>query len=138
MSKPAIIVEIVSMCFNLSKERVDNLKEYVIKFLRRELKGLPGDAYIFRSRQRGKDGQTRPISYKTAYLYTKEISHDMGLPYNVGTHTMRKTFGYHFYQQTKDIATLMVLFNHHTEKDTKIYIGIEYDEITAAVKDFRY
>lgn len=38
MSDPAIIVDNVSMRFNLSKEKVDSLKEYVIKFLRRELK----------------------------------------------------------------------------------------------------
>ena len=31
MSKPAIVVDDVSMKFNLSKEKVDSLKEYVIK-----------------------------------------------------------------------------------------------------------
>lgn len=34
----AIVVDDVSMKFNLSKEKVDNLKEYVIKFLKNELK----------------------------------------------------------------------------------------------------
>lgn len=108
------------------------------KFIRRELRGMPDDAYVFTSRQRDKTGSARPISYKTAYNYMKEISDEMGLPYNVATHTMRKTFGYHYYRRTKDIATLMVLFNHHTEKDTKIYIGIELDEITAAVTNVKY
>ena len=37
MKKPAIIVDNVSMKFNLSKEKVDSLKEYIIKFLRREI-----------------------------------------------------------------------------------------------------
>ena len=37
MSKPAIVVDDVSMKFNLSKEKVDSLKEYVIKSLRREI-----------------------------------------------------------------------------------------------------
>ena len=37
MKKPAIVVENVSMKFNLSKEKVDSLKEYVIKMLKREL-----------------------------------------------------------------------------------------------------
>lgn len=37
MEKPAIKVEHVSMKFNLSKEKVDSLKEYVIKSLKREI-----------------------------------------------------------------------------------------------------
>lgn len=38
MGKEALVVENVSMKFNLSEEKVDNLKEYVIKLLKRELK----------------------------------------------------------------------------------------------------
>ena len=38
MSENAIEVKNVSMKFNLSQEKVDSLKEYVIKFLKRELK----------------------------------------------------------------------------------------------------
>ena len=36
MSKPAIEVDNVSMKFNLSKEKVDSLKDYVIKMLKKE------------------------------------------------------------------------------------------------------
>lgn len=38
MGEPVIEVQNVSMKFNLSKEKVDSLKEYAIKFLKRELK----------------------------------------------------------------------------------------------------
>lgn len=38
MANPAIKVEDVSIRFNLSKEKTDSLKEYVIKFLKREIK----------------------------------------------------------------------------------------------------
>lgn len=34
----AVSVKDVGMCFNQSKERVDNLKEYLIKFMKRDLK----------------------------------------------------------------------------------------------------
>ncbi len=37
MSKPAIVVDHVSILFNLNKEKVDNLKEYIIKVLKRQL-----------------------------------------------------------------------------------------------------
>ncbi len=37
MAKPAIVVENMSMMFNLNKEKVDNLKEYFIKLITRKL-----------------------------------------------------------------------------------------------------
>lgn len=37
MSKPAIVVENMSMMFNLNQEKVDNLKEYFIKLVTRKL-----------------------------------------------------------------------------------------------------
>ena len=37
MSEKAIILDHVSMKFNLSKEKTDSLKDYVIKLIRREL-----------------------------------------------------------------------------------------------------
>ncbi|MCJ2173246.1 hypothetical protein C7M22_00288 [Bacillus velezensis] len=43
---------------------------------------------------------------------------------NIGTHTLRKTFGYHFYRQTKDVAMLQEIFNHSDQRTTLRYIGI--------------
>ena len=37
MSKPAIVVENMSMMFNLNKEKIDNIKEYFIKLVTRKL-----------------------------------------------------------------------------------------------------
>lgn len=48
---------------------------------------------------------------------------------DIGTHSLRKTFGYHYYKQTKDVATLMQIFNHDSQITTKRYIGINDDEI---------
>ncbi len=38
MAKPAIEVKNVSILFNLNKEKVDNLKEYIVKFVTKKLK----------------------------------------------------------------------------------------------------
>lgn len=38
MKKDMIVVKKVSMKFNLSKERIDSIKEYIIKFLKRQIK----------------------------------------------------------------------------------------------------
>lgn len=55
---------------------------------------------------------------------------------NIGTHTMRKTFGYWFYQRTKDIATLQKMLNHSSQRETMIYIGLEQEEINKAYMNF--
>ena len=46
MEKPAVVVDNVSMKFNLSKEKVDSLKDYVIKFLKKEIKYNIKNKYI--------------------------------------------------------------------------------------------
>lgn len=55
---------------------------------------------------------------------------------DLGTHTMRKTFGYHYYKRTHDIATLMMIFNHSSQAITKRYIGITQDEIDDKLSEF--
>ena len=47
---------------------------------------------------------------------------------SIGTHTMRKTFGYWFYKQTKDVAMLQDILNHSTPQITLKYIGINKEE----------
>lgn len=51
----------------------------------------------------------------------------------IGTHTMRKTFGYHHYKQFNDIALLQNILNHSSPSITLRYIGISQEEI-----DFSY
>ncbi len=67
----------------------------------------------------------RIIVYKTIVQACK----DLKINANVGTHTMRKTFGYHHYKQFHDIALLQTIFNHYSPVVTKRYIGITQDEI---------
>jgi len=56
---------------------------------------------------------------------------------DIGTHTMRKTFGYHHYKQFKDVAILQEIFNHSSPSITKRYIGIRQDEIDKSLAGFR-
>ncbi|WP_416493574.1 hypothetical protein [Bacillus mycoides] len=50
---------------------------------------------------------------------------------------MRKTFGYHYYKATKDIASLMDIFNHSDQNETKKYIEIHEDDLAESMKGFR-
>ena len=53
-----------------------------------------------------------------------------------GTHTMRKTFGYHHYKKFKDIAMLQKIFNHCSPEVTLRYIGIEQEQIEKSYTQF--
>nr|WP_328163967.1 tyrosine-type recombinase/integrase [Cytobacillus praedii] len=54
----------------------------------------------------------------------------------IGTQTFRKTFGYHFYQEYKDVAVLQQKFNHSSPAVTMRYIGINQDIMDEAVDGF--
>jgi integrase len=63
---------------------------------------------------------------------------DLNIAANVGTHTMRKTFGYHHYKQFKDIALLQTIFNHSSPDVTKRYIGITQDEMNESYLNLNF
>lgn len=106
-------------------------------FLKRELKqylnGKPDDEYVIKSRQGGNE----PIKRVMAYNILKQIARDFGLS-EIGTHTLRKTFGYHFYNQTKNVAMLQDIFNHSDPKVTLRYIGVNQDSIDKVMSKFKY
>ncbi|HDH4350545.1 TPA: site-specific integrase, partial [Staphylococcus aureus] len=53
----------------------------------------------------------------------------------IGTHSMRKTFGYHYYKKTKDVALLMDLFNHSSQVVTLRYVGISQEVINSSISE---
>lgn len=51
---------------------------------------------------------------------------------NICTHTLRKTFGYQYYQATGDIITLQKILGHENPGITLTYIGITAEDIMHA------
>jgi len=50
----------------------------------------------------------------------------------IGTHSLRKTFGYHVYKNTGgDLGLVQKLLNHSSSGDTLRYIGIDREEMNA-------
>ena len=58
--------------------------------------------------------------------------------HSIGTHTMRKTFGYTYYQEHKNLAVLMKIFNHSSQEVTARYIGITEESIETSLKNTRF
>ena len=106
----------------------DSLK----KCLKEYIENLRDDDYLIRSRQ----GKNKPISRFTAYKILKKAAAECDL-LEIGTHTLRKTFGYHFYKKYQNIALLMDIFYHSNEKITLRYIGINQDIMDKALENFK-
>ncbi len=81
-------------------------------------------------------GRPKAIDKRTALRDIKAVAKVARLPegYRIGTHTMRKTFGYWYYKTYNDLATLMTMFNHSKAEVTLIYIGITDDQLRAAFR----
>ncbi|MBS5985214.1 tyrosine-type recombinase/integrase [Clostridium sp.] len=78
------------------------------------------NTFIFKS----KKGEN-PIERTQAYRILKNACRKAEINLNFGTHTLRKTFGYHFYKQYKDLKYLQKLFNHSSINITMEYIDLE-------------
>lgn len=88
------------------------------------------DEYLFASNK-----GIGPITRVQAYRILNRAARDCGLR-EIGTHTLRKTFGYHFYRANQNVAMLQALFNHSSPSITLRYIGITQDEIAEEWEKF--
>lgn len=70
------------------------------------------------------------------YRIVNEACREAGLECKIGTHSLRKTFGYHHYQKFKDVAVLQKIFNHCSPQVTLRYIGIDQDMIDDSYNNF--
>src|SRR5574344_968065 len=70
------------------------------------------------------------------YKIINRVCEKFNIEAHVGTHTLRKTFGYHHYKKFKDIAILQKILNHSNPQVTMRYIGIEQDAIEKSYANF--
>ncbi|MEH6957245.1 tyrosine-type recombinase/integrase [Neobacillus drentensis] len=95
------------------------------------IKGLDSE-WLFPSRKGNK-----PITRIQAYRQLNKAADMCDISEGIGTHTMRKTFGYWYYKQSKDIATLQRILNHSHPEITLRYIGITDEEIENSLQSFK-
>jgi len=88
---------------------------------------INSDDWLFYSRKKDKDGNHK-VSVSSAWKILNDAAKDLKLEVHMGTHTMRKIFGYKVYNEcpnTKEaLSTLQDMFNHSSQKMTLNYIGI--------------
>ena len=107
---------------------VNNAVVTAVQALLATMPDATDDQPLFQSRKGG--AALSPISINKM---VKSWCNQINLKGNYGSHTLRKTFGYH-HRVTfgTDIPTLMQMFGHATQKQTLAYLGIQPEEIKTA------
>ncbi|EMF0285692.1 tyrosine-type recombinase/integrase [Enterococcus hirae] len=114
------------------KKRTLNLMQLtnqIIKYLNEEHDGE--SEWLFPSPR----DNTKHLASHQYYKIMQKTAESLDLDY-IGTHTLRKTFGYTYYQKTKDLASLMKILNHSSQSITLKYIGIEEEELQSSLDNF--
>lgn len=72
-----------------------------------------------------------PLSRQMAWKLIKKWCASVGLEERYGTHTLRKTFGYHAWATCEppiQIEILREIFNHSDNATTRLYLGITQED----------
>ena len=91
-----------------------------------EWRRLNRGAWIFSA-----PGGSRPISRVHAWRVLHRAAEKAGIS-GIGTHSLRKTWGYHARRSGVSIALIMSALNHSSEAVTLRYLGFTDDEVRAA------
>jgi len=87
------------------------------------------ESFIFLSRQSDSEGKKMPISRVQAWRTLNKYAKSIGIQDKIGTHTLRKTFGYHLYQKGIQVEYIQKMLNHSSAAITLRYIGISQDQL---------
>lgn len=126
---PLCVRDVKGECILVIEQKTGKLREIPINSslqsaLRKYCHNKKDNEILIKSRE----GINQPIGRSMAYKIIRDAAEEVGMT-RVGTHTMRKTFGYHYYQKTKDIQALRKMLKHSSDSITLAYIGIEEDFI---------
>lgn len=94
---------------------------------------MDDEEFLFQSRQ----GYNKPLSRGQAFNIIRNASKRAGVRAVIAPHSMRKTFGWHFYKKTKDVVLLQEIYGHSSESITLRYIGINQETKENAMKNFK-
>lgn len=88
------------------------------------------DHYLFFNRHKDTFSEwTQPISRSQAWRIISKTTKKLGIEWNYGTHSLRKTRGYHARKEWVDLSLIQYKLNHSNPAVTMRYLGITFDEL---------
>jgi integrase len=113
----------------ISKKLRKRIEKYAEDHFPEEVATKEFDRYLFPSRT----GENKPLARESLWRIISTAGERVGLK-NIGTHSMRKTFGYFMYKNRTDLALIQDLLNHSSQRETLRYIGITQEDKDTAVQ----
>lgn len=108
----------------IRKIKLNNSVKESIRMYIDSLTKLSEDDWLFPSQKKGYN-----LKYQSVNRLLDEWIKDLRIKGNYGTHSLRKTFGYHLYMNNSSnpqiLPYLMKIFNHTSQQITLRYIGLE-------------
>ncbi len=99
-----------------------------LKLYHDSLANVNPDDPVFSSRKTD-DGSLQPITRIAAWQMLNRYANMVGLNDGIGTHTLRKTFGYHLYKKGVALEYIQKMLNHSSPAITLRYIGITQEQL---------
>lgn len=119
----------------IREKKTNKYKKFPLnRFLKEEIdlfvEGLASEQPLFYTQKHCR------LDRAQAYRILNKATQAVGVKERIGTHTLRKTFGYYHYKKYNDIVLLQKIFNHSSPSVTLRYIGIEQDTIDESYMNF--
>jgi len=110
------------------------------KYLKKRLKSAPSmgallNEPLFKSQKPGTLGEPRNVTKQHAWHILTSAARACGLNYKIGTHSLRKTFGYMLHQKGVSIELIQKFLNHSSPEITLDYIGVTRDDMDEAIME---
>jgi len=111
--------------FSLNGELFQKLTDYVKRH------GLERNEYLFQPHVKSVNGRPylEPVTRQRLNKVINQATYDCGIPYSVGLHGLRKTFGYAYMKNGGKLITLMKMYNHSNSNTTLRYVEWTIDDI---------
>lgn len=126
-------IKLNELCLNSIKQ----LKKYY------EKRGIEPKGYLFKSFATKYYGEKyiskqidNIVTIQTINRWFKEIMKALDIPYSLGTHSLRKTWGYYMYKESNDLGLIMKVLNHSSSYTTLSYIGITEEKLMEMYENF--
>jgi integrase len=93
------------------------------------------DEFIFR---KSPTSENKPLSRVAAWYFITKLADEVGIQYNVGAYSLRKSFARWLYDDCHDIFKVMRVLQHSDPIITARYICLEEDEVTKIRQGIEY
>ncbi|KAF3303632.1 tyrosine-type recombinase/integrase [Carnobacterium sp. PL24RED07] len=117
----------------ITEQKTNKVNTFYLEHIRPEINNYirfkEDDDYLFPSNKGGF------LSRTTAFRILDKAGDKFGI--QLSSHTLRKSYGYHYFQREKNVTYLQKIFNHARPSITEKYICIEKDEIRKTQVGFK-